>query len=66
MGAGSRACLGIHLAYMELRLCTAEFFRQCKGARLCPSATGKSMKMENFFLVAPQGHKCEITLAQEI
>ena len=61
-GAGSRACLGIHLAYMELRLSVAEFFRRCPGARLAPSITPESMRLENFFLIAPAAHKCEITM----
>lgn len=59
-GAGSRVCLGIHLAQMELRLATAEFFRNCRGARLAPSTTPESMEMENFFLVAPRSHRCDV------
>ena len=49
LGAGGRACLGIHLAYMELRLSVAEFFRRCQGARLAPSVTPESMRLENLF-----------------
>lgn len=52
----------MHLAYMELRLATAEFFRVFKGARLAPSATPQCMEMEHFFAGAPKGHKCEIVL----
>ena len=37
-GAGSRTCLGIHLAYMELRLAAAGFFREIsKGVVLSSS-----------------------------
>ena len=61
-GFGSRTCLGVHLARMEMRLATAEFFRFCKGARLAASVTEESMRMENFFLIAPTSHKCEVTL----
>ena len=61
-GAGSRSCLGIHMARAELRLGAAAFFRECPGARLSPSATEKCMEMVNFFLIAPAGHKCEIIL----
>ncbi|KAG8630441.1 hypothetical protein KVT40_002060 [Elsinoe batatas] len=64
LGAGSRSCVGIHLAYMEMRLATAEFFRACKGARLADSCTPESMEMENHFLVAPIAHKCEIVLPE--
>lgn len=52
----------MHLAYMELRLASAEFFRQCKGAKLGPGTTEASMELENYFLVAPRGHKCDIIL----
>lgn len=59
-GAGARTCLGIHLAYMELRLAAAEFFRECKGVALAPSVTWETMMPENYFLIAPRGHKCEV------
>jgi cytochrome P450 len=62
LGAGARVCLGIHLAYMELRLASAEFFRECKGARLGAGTTEESMELENYFLVTPRGHKCEVVL----
>ena len=52
----------MHLAYMELRLASAEFFRQCKGAKLAPETTDASMEMENFFLVTPRAHKCMVVL----
>lgn len=62
-GAGSRACLGIHIAYMELRLGAAEFFRQCARSRLAPSTTPESMALENFFLIAPKAHRCDIVVS---
>lgn len=65
-GGGSRICLGIHLARMELRLAVAEFFRVCKDAKLAPSVTPESMAMLNFFLIAPAAHRCEIVLKDEL
>ncbi|KAF2013278.1 cytochrome P450 [Aaosphaeria arxii CBS 175.79] len=61
-GAGSRSCIGIHLARMELRYAVAFFFRECAGIKLCESVTPESMEFENFFLIAPRAHRCEITL----
>ncbi|ORY14583.1 cytochrome P450 monooxygenase-like protein [Clohesyomyces aquaticus] len=61
-GAGARSCVGIHLARMELRYAVAFFFRECKRMRLCESVTEESMEFENFFLIAPKGHRCEVTL----
>ncbi|KAL3473816.1 hypothetical protein BJX99DRAFT_260932 [Aspergillus californicus] len=61
-GTGSRTCLGIHLSWMELRLAVAEFFLRCKNVQLAPSATSDCMKPEHYFLIAPQGHKCEVMI----
>lgn len=61
-GAGTRVCIGIHLARMELRLATARFFQECRGAKLAASTTDESMKPVNFFLIAPTAHKCEIVM----
>ncbi|KAL4939190.1 hypothetical protein BDV06DRAFT_225271 [Aspergillus oleicola] len=60
-GAGARICLGIHLAEMELRLAVAEFFRECRGARLASDMSWGTMRPENYFLIAPVEHRCEIT-----
>ncbi|RAL12599.1 cytochrome P450, partial [Aspergillus homomorphus CBS 101889] len=61
-GGGSRVCLGIHLARIELRLATAMFFRRFPQARVS-NRCGMSeadMVMESFFLMAPKGHRCLI------
>lgn len=59
-GTGSRVCIGLHLARMEMRLGVCEFFRKIPHARLALSTSDESMEMENFFLIAPRSHKCEI------
>jgi cytochrome P450 len=61
-GGGSRVCLGIHLAYMELRLATALFFRQCRGAKLSDEMRDEMMEFDNRFLIAPKGHCCYVQL----
>ncbi|KAG9204035.1 hypothetical protein G6514_001671 [Epicoccum nigrum] len=60
-GAGARSCIGIHLARMELRYAVAFMFREMKGVKLAASTTPESMEFENFFLIAPKAHRCEIT-----
>ena len=61
-GAGSRICIGQNLANMELRLATAAFFRECRGATLAESTTPESMEVENTFLIAPKGHACKVII----
>jgi cytochrome P450 len=59
-GSGARSCLGIHLAYMELRLGAAEFFQRIQDVKLAPSTDDKCMEQENYFLIQPKGHRCEV------
>ncbi|RBR06497.1 uncharacterized protein FIESC28_11043 [Fusarium coffeatum] len=61
-GAGSRICIGMHLAWMELRLGAALFFRECRGVRLGAEMTDDMMEMENHFLIAPKAHRCMVKL----
>ncbi|KAJ5092010.1 sterigmatocystin biosynthesis P450 monooxygenase STCB [Penicillium alfredii] len=61
-GAGARICLGIHIAWMELRLAVTEFFRRCENVQLAPSTTEESMKPVHYFLIAPSAHQCEVVL----
>jgi cytochrome P450 len=60
-GAGNRICLGLHLAYMELRYGLAEFFHQCPEIELASSTTPESMSMVNYFLVTPKSKQCLVT-----
>ncbi|KAL6702363.1 hypothetical protein ACN47E_003301 [Coniothyrium glycines] len=59
-GGGPRICIGIHLAYMELRLTIAAFFRRFNGASIDPQTTDESMHMENYTLIAPKAERCMI------
>ena len=60
-GAGAYTCLGVHLAWMEMRLAFAYFLRECPGATLGPTAD-KDMQMVNYFVITPKGKKCEISM----
>lgn len=62
-GQGVRQCLGIHLGRIQLRLATALFFRECRGARLGPRATPRSMEVVDSFIAGvPRERRCHITL----
>ena len=50
---------------MELRLATAMFFRECKGAKLAPSVTAESMEVENIFLISPKAGECKVVLPSQ-
>ena len=62
-GAGSRTCLGMHLAKMELRHGAAEFFRECAGAKISSSMRAEDMELANFFLISPKGNRCCVSLS---
>jgi len=62
-GGGTRTCLGQNLAMMELRLIAAAMLTQCEDAVLADSCTDESMEFENFFVVKPKSHKCELKKA---
>ncbi|KAL4872535.1 hypothetical protein BDV12DRAFT_193253 [Aspergillus spectabilis] len=59
-GAGSRNCVGIHLAKMELRLATAYFFRTLPNARISTleNMSDDDMEMNLYFLLSPKGKRC--------
>ena len=58
----SSACIGLHLAMLELTLGVFRFFKECPHAKLAASTTEESMEIENYFLIAPKSHRCEIYL----
>jgi cytochrome P450 len=60
-GGGTRICIGLHLAQMELLLGAACFFRAFgTSVGIAPETTTASMELENHFLVGPKGHACMI------
>ncbi|KAL1305752.1 hypothetical protein AAFC00_007333 [Neodothiora populina] len=63
-GAGATSCLGINLAWMELRYATTLLFRECKGLELAASTTPESMELENYFVIVPKAHRMEVTMKQ--
>lgn len=64
-GAGATSCLGINLAWMELRYGTAMLLRECRGLKLADSVTPESMELENYFVITPKGKSCEVVLKGE-
>ncbi|AEO68593.1 uncharacterized protein THITE_113354 [Thermothielavioides terrestris NRRL 8126] len=65
-GIGPRNCLGLNLAKMELRLCSAMFFRAFPSAKLSYRAgmTDEEMQPEINFLLMPKGHRCLIEVEE--
>ncbi|CAI7678314.1 unnamed protein product [Penicillium pancosmium] len=61
-GGGSRTCIGMHLARMELRLATAHFFRRFTSPKVSSKEgfTDDDMYQHMYFLVSPKGHRCLI------
>ncbi|CAJ2500225.1 Uu.00g030780.m01.CDS01 [Anthostomella pinea] len=61
-GIGPRNCIGLNLARMELRLCTALFFRAFPTAKPSSKDGMPESEMEPHinFLVMPRGHRCLI------
>lgn len=58
---GTRACLGIHLAMMELKLTTAVFVRDYVVTLAPSTEKGKNdMDMKDHFLLSPAGGKCDL------
>ncbi|KAI0133364.1 cytochrome P450 [Hypoxylon sp. NC0597] len=61
-GGGSRICIGIHLAKMELRLATARFFTRFPNSRVSrlEGFTDEDMEPALYFLLAPKSQRCLI------
>lgn len=61
-GGGSRICLGLHLAQMELRVATAGFFRAYPNAKVSTLEDFSDEDMEQvvYFLMYPKNNRCLI------
>ncbi|KAF1958305.1 cytochrome protein [Byssothecium circinans] len=61
-GGGSRVCLGLHLASMEIRLATAKFFLKYPDATVSAAEGFSDADMEQivYFLMFPKGKRCMI------
>ena len=61
---GSRKCIGINLAMMELVKVTAAFFLRFKNASMDPSVTAEDMEMFDCFSASPTGGKLVLILQE--
>ncbi|KAK7532696.1 sterigmatocystin biosynthesis P450 monooxygenase [Phyllosticta citricarpa] len=66
-GAGTRTCLGLHLALMELRVAMAVFLKELRGRVGLSECMWKDeglMEVVNFFLIRPKGEKCMVVVGE--
>ncbi|KAF3014756.1 hypothetical protein E8E14_010026 [Neopestalotiopsis sp. 37M] len=63
-GGGSRVCLGVHLAKIELRLGVARFFRTFPEAKMSEreGMSDEDMDTLQYFLLKPVGARCLVEL----
>ncbi|KAI0458840.1 cytochrome P450 [Xylaria acuta] len=64
-GGGSRICIGMHLAYIELRMGIAYFFRAFPNARVSTleGMSDNDMEEAMYFISSPQSHRCLIEVS---
>ncbi|KAI0468215.1 cytochrome P450 [Xylaria cf. heliscus] len=64
-GGGSRICIGMHLAYIELRMGIASFFRTFPNARVSTreGMSDNDMTQALYFISSPQSHRCLIEVS---
>ncbi|KAH7324029.1 cytochrome P450 [Rhexocercosporidium sp. MPI-PUGE-AT-0058] len=56
-GTGVQACIGPHLAQIEIALAATIFFRECPHAQVAPSMRDDDMEPSDLFIVGPRGQK---------
>ncbi|KAK2591845.1 hypothetical protein QQS21_010454 [Conoideocrella luteorostrata] len=61
-GRGPRICIGLHLAYIELRLATVRFFQEFPNAQVSTreGMSDACMDPVAYFLMGPKGKQCLI------
>ncbi|KAK7927667.1 cytochrome P450 [Apiospora marii] len=64
-GGGSRVCMGLHLARMELRLAAARFFLTFRNPRVSTidGFCDEDMEPSQYFLMTPKKQRCLIEAA---
>ncbi|KFG86111.1 putative cytochrome P450 [Metarhizium anisopliae] len=64
-GRGPRICIGLHLAYIELRLAAARFFQEFPTAYISEreGMSDDDMSESVYFLMSPKGQRCLIEKA---
>ncbi|KAI1321422.1 cytochrome P450 [Xylariaceae sp. FL0255] len=64
-GGGSRNCIGMHLAYIEMRLGLAYFFRAFPDSKVSTKEGMCDADMEQalYFIASPRKHRCLIDVA---
>ncbi|KUI73017.1 hypothetical protein VM1G_08319 [Cytospora mali] len=64
-GGGSRVCIGIHLARLELRLGTARFFRMYPNAKISTleGMSDDDMEQQLSFLAPPKTKRCLVEVS---
>lgn len=60
------ACVGQHLARLELLFALQTFFRECPDVVMAKSADEKCMERLDFFTAKPRSGKVEVTRRQGI
>ena len=64
-GAGSRMCIGIHIATLTMLLAAFTFFRECGDAVLSDSVTKESMEVVDYFVNSPKEKRLELRIARK-
>ncbi|KAK8073248.1 Cytochrome P450 monooxygenase [Apiospora phragmitis] len=61
-GGGSRVCLGLHLARLEIRLAAARFFHRFPNVEISTleGMSDEDMEAQWFFVLTPKGKRCLI------